>query len=99
VAQHFKYITNEFPVTLIFVGVGLAARGLFSESSSYDDAVLAQTGRRTTQLGMRPFTVDTDEGRREWRQLLLAASFARPRSYVSADRLRINPSAVLAALK
>ena len=34
--------------------------------------MLAQTGRRTTQLGMRPFTVDTDEGRREWRQLLLA---------------------------
>jgi hypothetical protein len=99
ISNHFKYIANEFPVTLIFVGVGLAARGLFSESSSYDDAVLAQTGRRTTQLGMRPFTVDTDEGRREWRQLLLAASFARPRSYVSADRLRINPSAVLAALK
>ena len=39
---------------------------------SYEDAVIAQTGRRTTKLDMRPFTVDTDDGRREWRQLLLA---------------------------
>jgi hypothetical protein len=72
ISNHFKYIANEFPVTLIFVGVGLAARGLFSEGATYEDAVIAQTGRRTTQLDMRPFTVDTDEGRREWRQLLLA---------------------------
>lgn len=72
ISNHFKYIANEFPVTLIFVGVGLAARGLFSEGAAYEDAVIAQTGRRTTQLDMRPFTVDTDEGRHEWRQLLLA---------------------------
>jgi hypothetical protein len=72
ISNHFKYIANEFPVTLIFVGVGLAARGLFSEGTSYEDAIIAQTGRRTTQLGMRPFTIDTDEGRREWRRLLLA---------------------------
>jgi hypothetical protein len=48
ISNHFKYIANEFPVTLILVGVGLAARGLFSEGSSYEDTVLAQTGRRTT---------------------------------------------------
>ncbi|WP_226887124.1 ATP-binding protein [Nocardia brasiliensis] len=72
ISNHFKYIANEFPVTLIFVGVGLAARGLFSEGSSYDDAVLAQTGRRTTKLDTRAFTIDTTEGRREWRRMLLA---------------------------
>jgi len=72
ISNHFKYIANEFPVTLLFIGVGLAARGLFSEGPTYEDAVIAQTGRRTTRLDMRPFTVDTDEGRREWRQLLLA---------------------------
>jgi hypothetical protein len=72
ISNHFKYIANEFPVTLIFVGVGLAARGLFSEGHSYEDAVIAQTGRRTTKLDMRPFVIDTDEGRRAWRQLLLA---------------------------
>lgn len=72
ISNHFKYIANEFPVTLLFIGVGLAARGLFSEGASYEDAIIAQTGRRTTQLDMRPFGVDTDAGRREWRQLLLA---------------------------
>ena len=38
ISNHFKYIANEFPVTLIFVGVGLAARGLFSEGHSCEDA-------------------------------------------------------------
>ncbi|MFL0239385.1 AAA family ATPase [Mycobacterium sp. SMC-17] len=72
ISNHFKYIANEFPVTLIFVGVGLAARGLFSEGHSYEDAVIAQTGRRTTKLDVQPFVTTTDRGRREWRQLLLA---------------------------
>lgn len=72
ISNHFKYIANEFPVTLLFVGVGLSARGLFSEGNSYEDAVIAQTGRRTTKLGMEPFAIETDRGRRDWRQLLLA---------------------------
>jgi hypothetical protein len=72
VSNHFKYIANEFPVTLLFVGVGLAERGLFSEGSSYGDAIMAQTGRRTTRLDFGPFTVDTERGRWEWRQMLLA---------------------------
>jgi hypothetical protein len=71
VSNQFKYIANEFPVTLLFVGVGLARRGLFSEGPDYADAVLAQTGRRTTTLGMEPFTVSTERGRRDWRQILL----------------------------
>ncbi len=71
ISNHFKYIANEFPVTLIFVGVGLAAKGLFSEGTDYHDAVLAQTGRRTTRLDMPGFIVDTDTGRRQWRKLLL----------------------------
>ena len=91
ISNHFKYIANEFPVTLIFVGVGLAARGLFSEGSSYEDAVLAQTGRRTTQLGMRPFTVDTDDGRREWRQLLLAIEQADGVGRQAARHARRRP--------
>lgn len=72
VSNQFKYIANEFPVTLLLIGVGLAERGLFCEGDSYTNGVLAQTGRRTTALDMRPFTVDTDQGRREWRQMLLA---------------------------
>ena len=72
ISNHLKYIANEFPVTLLLIGVGLQAGGLLSEGRSYSDAVLAQTGRRTTVLDMRPFLVSTEEGRREWRQLLLA---------------------------
>jgi hypothetical protein len=34
VSNHFKYIANEFPVTLLMVGVGLAAKGLFSEGTA-----------------------------------------------------------------
>src|SRR3984957_2766653 len=72
VSNHFKYIANEFPVTLLMVGVGLEGKGLFSEGDSYDDAPLAQTARRTTKLDMQPFLIETDQHRREWRQLLLA---------------------------
>ena len=70
VSNHFKYIANEFPVTLLMVG--LAAKGLYSEGDSDDSTPLAQTGRRTTRLDMQPFRIDTDQHRREWRQLLLA---------------------------
>jgi hypothetical protein len=41
VSNHFKHIANEFPVTLLLIGVGLGKRGLFSEGDSYEDAVLA----------------------------------------------------------
>lgn len=72
VSNHFKYIANEFPVTLLMVGVGLAAKGLYSEGDSDDSTPLAQTGRRTTPLDMQPFRIDIDQHRREWRQLLFA---------------------------
>jgi hypothetical protein len=72
VSNHFKYIANEFPITVIMIGVGLESRGLFDEGDSYEDAVLAQTGRRTTRLGMAPFMINTAEGRANWRNTLLA---------------------------
>lgn len=72
VSNHLKWIANEFPVTLLMVGVGLTTKGLFSEGAGGQDTALAQTGRRTTRLGLRPFTIDAEAGRREWRQLLLA---------------------------
>lgn len=72
VSNHLKWIANEFPVTLLLIGVGLADKGLFSEGDACRDAALAQTGRRTTRLGMRPFTIDSEEGRQEWRAMLLA---------------------------
>ncbi|MEV6314195.1 AAA family ATPase [Streptomyces sp. NPDC051776] len=72
ISNHFKYIANEFPVTLLMIGVGLKMRGLFDEGEDFEDAVLAQTGRRTTRLDMEPFTIKTEKGRRDWRDMLLA---------------------------
>jgi hypothetical protein len=72
ISNHFKFIANEFPVTLLSIGVGLGQRGVLLEGTSYDDAVLAQTTRRTTMLEMRPFEIDTEQRRREWYRLLTA---------------------------
>jgi hypothetical protein len=71
VSNHFKYIANEFPVTLIFIGVELGSRGLYSEMDGAGDVTLAQTARRTTPLSMEPFSVNDDKCRREWRNLML----------------------------
>ncbi|MGW5939676.1 ATP-binding protein [Streptomyces celluloflavus] len=73
VSNHFKHIANEFPVTLVFVGVELERRGLYSEADDSGDVTLAQTARRTTPLGMDPFTVNNDKRRHDFRSFLLAA--------------------------
>jgi len=84
VSNHFKWIANEFPITLIMVGVGLAAMGLFDEGDSYENADLAQMGRRTTPLSIEPFMINTDEGRENWRNTLLAIE----KKIVLADKYR-----------
>lgn len=70
ISNQFKYISNEFPLTILFIGIELRQRGLFQDGP-YADQILGQTARRTTSLTMREFSVDDDVGRREWRQLLL----------------------------
>jgi len=71
VANHFKWLANVFPVTFLFVGVGLRARGLLDEGLSGADAAFSQTARRWNVLTIDPFELRTQEGRRSWRQLLL----------------------------
>ena len=71
ISNHFKYIANDFPLTLLSIGIGLGERGVLMEGNSYDDAALAQTTRRTTMLEMRPYGISTERGRRQWRQLLM----------------------------
>jgi len=71
VTNHLKSLANDFPVTFLFVGVGLRERGLFCEGMTAADAALAQTGRRWTRLTMDPFEIRTAKGRKEWRTVLL----------------------------
>jgi hypothetical protein len=70
ISNQFKYISNEFPLTIIFIGIGLRQRGLYSDGV-YADGILGQSGRRTTSLHLREFTIDSPEHRREWRRLVL----------------------------
>ena len=70
-ANHLKFLANTFPVTLIYIGVGVAGRGLLTEGRAPQQALQAQFGRRTTALTMRPFGIRDEPGREEWRQLLL----------------------------
>jgi len=57
VANHFKWLANQFPATFVFVGVGLADRSLLTEGLGLADAAYAQTGRRWTRLTVAPFEV------------------------------------------
>jgi hypothetical protein len=71
VANHFKWLANVFPVTFLFAGVGLRARGLLDEGLAGTDAVFSQTARRWNVLPLDPFEIGTQAGRRTWRKLLL----------------------------
>ncbi len=71
VANHFKWLANTFPVTFLFVGVGLRARGLLDEGLSGADAAFSQTARRWSVFTLDPFEVVSKPGRATWRQLLL----------------------------
>ncbi|EDY51754.1 AAA family ATPase [Streptomyces clavuligerus] len=69
-ANQLKYLANVFPVTLIYVGVGVQSRGLLREGFTDHQALLAQFGRRTTPLTLLPFQVEDESGRQQWRTLL-----------------------------
>jgi hypothetical protein len=69
ISNHFKYIANDFPLTLLSIGIGLGERGLLGEGAT--PAELAQTTRRTTMLKMAPFHAQPDRQRRQWRRFLM----------------------------
>ncbi|MEU2716315.1 ATP-binding protein [Streptomyces sp. NPDC007205] len=69
-ANQLKYLSNVFPVTLIYVGVGVQQRGILREGFSPEETLLAQFGRRTTPLTLLPFQVEDETGRHQWRTLL-----------------------------
>jgi hypothetical protein len=72
VANHLKWLANEFPVTFVYAGVGLRERGLLSEGLSGAESGFAQIARRWTRMSMNPFTLSCEAGRGDWRALLLA---------------------------
>jgi hypothetical protein len=69
--NQLKFLSNTFPVTLIYVGVGVQERGILSEGNSLKKSLHAQFGRRTTPLTLLPFQVEDEQGRREFRKVLL----------------------------
>ena len=62
VANHFKWLSNQFPVTFVFVGVGLRQRHLLNEGLTAGDRQFAQTARRWTRLTLSPFEIGTEQG-------------------------------------
>jgi hypothetical protein len=72
VNNHFKWLGNDLPATIIFVGVGLRESGFLSEGLAPGPVAMAQMARRCTRLTVDPFKIDSDEGRLQWRRLLLA---------------------------
>lgn len=91
VANHFKWLSNTFPVTFLFVGVGLRQRRLLEEGLPAADAELSQIARRWSVMGLEAFETRTAQGRRTWRRLLLALEqelvLAEARQGMLADEL------------
>ncbi len=72
VANHFKWLANEFPATIFYVGVGLEHAGFFDEGMTPDRSRFSQTARRWTRLTLDPFELSSPGGRRVWTSLLKA---------------------------
>ncbi|MGW4377483.1 hypothetical protein ACWEJ7_27940 [Streptomyces albidoflavus] len=77
-------LSTVFSVTFIYVGVGVAARGVLTDGLSEEDVELAQASRRMTTLTLPPLGVTTEEGHHLWRQLLLTIE----RQLILADKHR-----------
>jgi hypothetical protein len=71
-SNQFKYIANEFPVTVLLIGIGLHERNaLLDDTCTYADHEMEQLLRCTTPVDMSPFDVSTKAKRQQWRELLL----------------------------
>jgi hypothetical protein len=71
-SNQFKHIANEFPVTVLLIGIGLHERNaLLDDTCRYEDHEMEQLLRCTTPVDMLPFDVTTKAKRQQWRDLLL----------------------------
>lgn len=72
VSNQLKYLANDFPVTMLLVGVGLTDLGLYKQGRTFGKAVLGPTARRTTRYSVNAFTNKTEAAKREWRTVVKA---------------------------
>lgn len=72
VSNQLKFIANDFPVTIVVIGVGLTERGVFAEGTASGDERFAQLLRRTTVLPVERFTHAPNNTRDAWHTLLVA---------------------------
>lgn len=70
ITEHLKYLSDKLPITFIYIGVDLEGRGLYAEGLGRHRVALAQTGRRWTKIGVAPYTIADDHGRKEWLLLI-----------------------------
>ncbi|TVX96016.1 AAA family ATPase [Mycolicibacterium porcinum] len=68
IINHCKYLADNFPVTIITIGIGLDERGILMAGTP--QANLAQMAHCTTILGMPSFEIRSPAGRRDWCDLL-----------------------------
>ncbi|MBU8826955.1 TniB family NTP-binding protein [Mycolicibacterium goodii] len=72
VSNQLKYLANDFPISMLLVGVGLTDLGLYKQGRTFGKAVLGPTARRTTRYALNPFRYKESDQRREWRTVLKA---------------------------
>ena len=70
VSNHLKWLSSEFPVTFLFVGVDLLGSGLLTEGLMPGKHVQAQTSRRWTRYTLSRFTLADNNERKVWITLL-----------------------------
>ncbi|CDO30880.1 TniB family NTP-binding protein [Mycolicibacterium porcinum] len=68
IINHCKDLADDFPVTIITIGIGLDERGILMAGTP--QANLAQMAHCTTILAMPPFEIDSPAGRLDWCNLL-----------------------------
>ncbi|MBB2923187.1 AAA family ATPase [Cellulomonas cellasea] len=72
VSNHLKWLSNEMPVTFIYVGINLAEKRFFDDGLAGEQAVYAQTSRRATRCTLAPFNLDGDAAYQLWVKTLRA---------------------------
>ncbi|WP_194908742.1 AAA family ATPase [Catenulispora rubra] len=70
VSNHLKWLCSEFPVTFVYVGVGLREKGFLSDGLTGHNAAQAQNPRRWTVLGVSAFDIAEEHGREDWLTLI-----------------------------